>query len=599
MRFQKRLLRNYCLFLLIAVITVCTISFYALLRNYLAEEYSYLRTISAQILRQLDVEYNSMQGTTEALLSDAGILEDLRLLSRTEVGSAYRTEAEISLNVEMNAYYIVKNYYRVLLYNGNGNIYASYNFDNRVVDSEIPEDQEVWIERTEGQRGRPVLIPLHTDPWGVREKPNVYGMIREILGYGCYIEVQQKEDSLSGIFEAYDDNIQVTALFGDNEVLFGEPDAAENELFRQFAGKKTDEIRVVRDSVSGKRLIVSAVYSELTGVTVLLTEDSSVILSKMARILWTMVPVLFVVVGVFAFFLFRASRNMATPINELRRQMEHTDLENMDAGIHIENSMDEIQALTQAYEELIKRLKESMTNEKNLLNLQLQARYDLLQAQINPHFFYNVLNVISYKGLALGDESICDICNSLSGMLRYATSNKARYATIEEEVEYLEQYLYLMKLRYLHKLEYQVSVAEEIKGHSVPKIVFQQVVENSIKHGYNQGGRVMRIRVNGYLESSGREWVMEIHDNGDGIREEVQKRLYEEMEEIKERLLSHHELIEMEIGGMGLLNTYARLLLYCGDEAKITIESSSEGTTVRIAAPFKEGEKNVSSADRG
>lgn len=597
MRFQKRLLLNYVMILFISVVMICSISFYALWRHYVEEEYSYLRTISAQMLRQLDMEYNSMRGVTESLLSDSDILESLRILSQTEVGRSYRTEAEISLNVEMNAYYIVKNYYRVLVYNELGNIYASYNFDNRVIHTSIPEEERIWIERTQGQKGRPVLIPLHEDPWGIREKPNVYGMIREILGYGCYIEVQQKEESLNGIFKVYDDNLQVVALFGEHEVLFGEEEAAANELYQQLSDRERDTIRIARDPVTGKMVIVSAVYSQMTDVTIVLEENLVVILQKMSGILWMTVLVLVVAVCMFGFFLFRVSRNMARPINELRRQMEHTSLENMEEAIPIENSMDEIQALAQAYEELIKRLRESLNNEKNLINLQLQARYDLLQTQINPHFFHNVLNVISYKGMVVGDETICEICNSLSGMLRYATSNKARYATIEEEVTYLEQYLYLMKLRYQHKLEYHITIAEEIRQQLVPKIVFQQVVENSIRHGFNLSENIMRIEVEGRLSDSGREWVMEFRDNGDGISDETVDELSTNMEKVK-RLMDRHELLEMEIGGMGLLNTYARLLLFFGDEVKFDIKGSTQGTVVRITAPYLCGGKDVSGFDR-
>lgn len=77
---------------------------------------------------------------------------------------------------------------------------------------------------------------------------------------------------------------------------------------------------------------------------------------------------------------------------------------------------------------------------------------------------------------------------------------------------------------------------------------------------------------------------MEFRDNGAGIEQETINRLQEGMEKMKQQMMNHHELIEMEIGGMGLINTYGRLLLFFGDQVKFTIQGSAEGTIVRITA---------------
>lgn len=585
MRFQKRLLLSYVLFLIISVVAVCTVSFRASWKQYRTEEYSYLKTMTGKMKQQFEMEYNSMLEVTESLLSDSAILDNLKILSSVQKGTNYRMNAEKKIDVRMDTYHIVKNYYRVLIYTGQEDIFASYDFDERKVCTEIPDSQKLWMERATGRKGRPVLIPPHEDPWSSGERPNVYGIIREILGYDSYLEVEQKEESLNQIFTIYDENVRVMAFFETDGILYGDGKARDITFYQKLcANQLNDDMLQVRNPFTGKQEIISFAYSEMTGVTFLLVEEKEIILQKMAGLLWTTVLILILVIGFFVLFLYNASRKMARPVNELRRQMEQTSLENMDYELHIENSIDEIQALAQTYEQLIRRLRESLNNEKNLTNLQLQARYDLLQAQINPHFFHNVLNVISSKGLLLGDESICEICSSLSEMLRYATGNKTRYVQIGQEVEYLNQYLYLMKLRYQHKLEYQICVEEALKRQTVPKIVFQQIVENSIQHGFNGSMEVMRIEVKGYLDTTGRRWIMEFRDNGAGIEQETINRLQEGMEKMKQQMMNHHELIEMEIGGMGLINTYGRLLLFFGDQVKFTIQGSAEGTIVRITA---------------
>lgn len=200
----------------------------------------------------------------------------------------------------------------------------------------------------------------------------------------------------------------------------------------------------------------------------------------------------------------------------------------------------------------------------------------------------------------LGDETICEICGSLSGMLRYATGNKIRYATIAEELIYLKQYLYLMKLRYQHKLEYLIEVDETLGSQLVPKIAFQQIVENSIKHGFNGKNDVMKITVTIKLTESGEHWIVVFTDNGEGIKKETVEQLEQQMIRMRDSLLNRHENIEMEIGGMGLLNTYARLVLFFGDDVKLEIMGLESGTTVVITVPVSAGAgEDVSSIGSG
>ena len=79
---------------------------------------------------------------------------------------------------------------------------------------------------------------------------------------------------------------------------------------------------------------------------------------------------------------------------------------------------------------------------------------------------------------------------------------------------------------------------------------------------------------------------MEFYDNGEGIRRETVDRLNEEMQEMRENLLLRHQIVEMESGGMGLLNTYARLVLFFGRDVGFEISGSGEGTKVVITAPW-------------
>ncbi len=280
----------------------------------------------------------------------------------------------------------------------------------------------------------------------------------------------------------------------------------------------------------------------------------------------------------------------------IKDQMEKTGIENLDAELKVPATDDEVQAVGIAYQNLMQRLNESIVKEKRMSLLQLQAQFDTLQAQVNPHFLYNVLNVISSRGIMDGDEEICEICGCLAAMLRYSTSTKERYATVEKELEYLDRYIFLLKSRYEHRLEVKVDCEESVKQEQLPKIVLQQLVENSIQHGYNNSKNIMKIQVKGWRDETG--WYFEVRDNGQGATEEVREELNEKMRKIREKIMSRGSSIEMEIGGMGLANTYARMFLLYNGKAVFRIRNMEEGLSVIIGVSEKEERTDVSGDGR-
>lgn len=287
-------------------------------------------------------------------------------------------------------------------------------------------------------------------------------------------------------------------------------------------------------------------------------------------------------------YVYFTSRQLTRPIRQLQKFMETTQLDNMNAEIPEKISNDEIESLYISYRDVLERLRQSMVNEKRMSLLQLQAQFDLLQAQVNPHFIYNVLNVISNRGIMSDDEVICEICGELASMLRYATNTKEKYATVRDEIQYLDQYLHLLKYRYDYRLSYSINIDERLYGKILPKIILQQIVENAVVHGYAQSDDRIEIEVTGAVDED--RWYLKIHDSGCGISGEKQQELSRQIEQVRKKLTKDRSNVELEIGGMGLVNTYARLyLLYDGD--LIFEITSHNGTDVVVGA--KGEDRNV------
>ena len=563
-----------------------------------------LKFYSRQTAANVDFTVDSMKHVTDYILSDQDMLNAMKTLPKYCESDNYGISKTIehndlldTLNTGLAMYYINRNFYRVIIFNEFGDVASSTNTGSKITNKTRDISGINWLDSVARMHGKPILIAPHMDGWGIRQSEEVFSLARKVQGgaFG-YIEVQYATEELKDIFEIPDSDIKVVAFLPGGEILY-QSEGLTSDLVSYIKKHpkvtKMDSITVSSDtSIWTSASKVSDNY----GIRVVALEEKTEIIAGMkdaVMIALGMAIGCFVIsMGVVIFIASKLSR----PLTMLKDQMENTGLENLDAELMVPNTDDEVQAVGVAYQNLMRRLNESIVKEKRMSLLQLQAQFDTLQAQVNPHFLYNVLNVISSRGIMDGDEEICEVCGCLAAMLRYSTNTKERYATVEKELEYLDRYIFLLKSRYEHRLEVEVDCEESVQQEQLPKIVLQQLVENSIQHGYNNSKNIMKIQVHGWRDETG--WYFEVRDNGQGATEEVRKELEQKMDAIRKKILSRGSSIEMEIGGMGLANTYARMFLLYNGRAVFRIRNLEEGLSVIIGVSEKEVGTNVSGDGR-
>lgn len=595
MRFRTRMILSYAVFVLMAALILGLAYNRYTIREYKNNEYNDTQFISERLANQFDESIKTMKSITDYILSDTGMLSSIRMLASTdhnnESQSSYIEEAKTTIQSGINTDYMIKNFYRVLVFNQYGDVVGSSNYENRIINQNKKTEDLLWLSKVEGHRGKPVLIGIHKDDWGLKSQEMVYSIAREIQGKSMgYIEVQRTVvppgvNNLTELFELPKSGMDVAAVTEDGEILYSTLKGNQNDFYRKLAQKDKLGVAEYRNDVTNNKELIAISNSKETGVKIMVIEN----MNQLEREIGYVAPLTFVIAGCFFMismvFVFIVSGHLTKPIQKLREQMENTRIENLDQEVFLDTSNDEMEALSKSYQKVLTRLDESIVKEKRLSILQLQAQFDTLQAQVNPHFLYNVLNVIANRGMNSGDETICEICGSLAAMLRYATSTVERYAAIGQELQYLEQYFYLIKSRYEHKLQYHMEVEEEIKAEIIPKIVLQQIVENCINHGFTQTSHIMEIDIKGWKEDG--FWYIQVSDNGQGIEEEVLKDLQHKIARIRDRLGNKRSNVEMEIGGMGLINTYARLYLLYNEDLVFEINNCDTGAVVKIGGKLK------------
>ena len=587
MRFRRKMILSYAALALVLSLFLGLVCMYFNVREQRMEKVDNLNFLSRQFSIQFDSTYDIMKQVTDYILSDMDMLDAIRGLS--DVDNQYYGRMLLSregtLRNKLSNNYLLSNFYRVIFYNPNGNlVYCTMNTNESGIDVVVDMKDNQWLEEADKLHGKPFLIGIHEDNWKRSEKEDIFSMIRAIQGEKMgYIEVQQKASRLEDMFDRPDVNVYAVALLANDEVFYS--DAGEQtETFTKLMEGKPD---------GGYQLggYLFSVNTTRAGVRMILAENTKVTNRAERNTLFFIFLLIICVFGLFMGFIVLISNRLTRPLHEIRNLMEQTEITNLNQEVRIETTDDEIVSLGRAYENLLKRLGEAADTEKRLSLLQLQAQFDSLQAQVNPHFLYNVLNVISTRGMEDGDEGICEICGNLAAMLRYSTSNVERYATVREELDYMERYINLLQFRYEDTLKVEIECEESIEKEILPKIVLQQLIENSVLHGYNKEDVVMNIQVKGFREN--KNWYIQVMDNGDGIEEEVCHNLYRRMKEIREKIHVRHSTIEMEIGHMGLMNLYARLYLLYANRLIFQIDRAGErGTAVTIGVKM-EGKEDV------
>lgn len=595
MKFQKKIILVYAIFSIL-ITGIFTTAYYMLnVRQYKEREYANIRTVSSVKLQQMEDTLESMESAITYVLSDIKVIDALKKLATMETETyedMFFNDHTGTVRGKVNSYYLMKEFYRMVFFNKIGRTIANNNYKSTALDPDATYKNYPYIEQVSEQGGRDVVIGLHQDNWGSRSKPQIISVVKEIQGMDMgYIEVQQDKQSLDEMIANKDEHCTYIFMKSNGEFLYSDAAKVDAQYYWDIMKDRTMDISEIWTK-NGNKALGLVQKSETQDIILLTISQVDISHNAVIAVLPMSLVLLFGALALSLGYIYFTSRKLTKPIQQLQRFMSTTSLENLEAEIPEKISNDEIEALYVSYKDVLSRLNTSMLKERRMSLLSLQAQFDLLQAQVNPHFIYNVLNVISGRGMYSDDEVICDMCSELAGMLRYSTNTEDKYATVQQELEYLKLYLGLLKHRYDYKLSFEIEVDRAIYNFPLPKIVLQQIVENAVNHGYLESADNIRVEVNGDIQEDG--WCIRVHDDGQGITPEKLNQINKNITSIRNQLTKDRSSVELKIGGMGLVNTYARLYLLYNEDLIFDIKSvKGKGTDVIIGAKEKSVKEDV------
>lgn len=392
------------------------------------------------------------------------------------------------------------------------------------------------------------------------------------------------ENMFPSLYESIED--EWSCFYTDSgEKYFGENRKPESEKLIEVIkpGYLNDgEIETSYKESGRKKLVVSGMYIREMSGTLICVKDIS---SDINRVRWSRL-LFFIGMAVLTVFLALVInlivQHLLRKFYEILKSIRNVQKGDLNVVIP-ECGNDEMGELGTQINKMLERIKQLMNDNLNREMLAKNSEIRALQNQINAHFIYNVLESIKMMAEIDEEYAISDAVTSLGKLLRYSMKWVSGNVLVEQELEYIKNYMALINLRFDYEIYLSLNIPELILRQEIPKMSLQPIVENAICHGIEQMAEDTNIYIKGLVE--GDDCVIEITDAGKGMTEDEVKRL-------KQKIAGEIDSNGGSGNGIGLKNVQDRIHIAFGEKYGIEIASMIGCyTKIRVRIPITHREE--------
>lgn len=508
-------------------------------------------------------------GFTELLTACGGVLEDLS--GQEAVGAALTGGAGRDTQIYSALYDTAAPLLREAdfsLYDGEGELL--YTTGSGLLGETLPVNWGLLAAaRTRGETVCRAVSPYDRNPRGRMQMALAIPGEDAVAGYAV-AELGEAHFArlLEGKYTADSDVLVLDPYWDEVYATPGVQDAALPGRLRDclLEGRSLSEVEADRS--------FSLLREERSGFTVVLRQPQP--LAQWAiRLFYLMAGIsLLLCLALCLYVSMRFSRQIVQPIRSLNSAMAAVEEGDLDARVEVPGT-DEISQLSGRFNRMTQQLKTNLDDSIRQQQELGDAQIRMMQAQLNPHFLYNTLDTLKWLGKINRVPEVATISADLGDILRSSISSD-EFVELREEVELLERYVEIQKIRFPGKFEYEMRVDEGLLDALVPKLMLQPLVENAIIHGFEDGSHG-HIRVS--ARRAGEELVLTVEDDGCGMSRESMERFL-----AREEPRSRH---------LGLYNVDAILRLHYGPERGLAFlpPAGGKGTCIRATLPISRREE--------
>lgn len=395
------------------------------------------------------------------------------------------------------------------------------------------------------------------------------------------ISISKIEQLINDMLLSYDNKAEYVYIFNeDNDLIF--PVSLSADLTAFYTELHTAEKALLKNPVNGNTELITAYTSSATGFTTYIVTPESSLAGNRKFFRNIALLIGFVSLSLLITITYSLAKSISSPIIKLKESISHLELTaiNEDSVSHLGSNLNELELLDSAYHHMQLRLKQSLDDIVQAKTLSIHSQIMALQAQMDSHFLYNTLTIISIIAEENNDFPASEMCLKLTRMLRYITEDYSMTTTFKEELSHAENYTDLMKIRFGEKIQFQYETDDLLSSFPVPRLIIQPLIENCVKYSRNDD-HVLKISIVSYREAN--YWYTRITDNGSGFTPEARKSIFDKIE----KLNSNTGYPQIMIDGMGMANIYLRLKLFYGEDFVFEIDTPKQGATVLIGGKQK------------
>ncbi|MEF9967190.1 MAG: histidine kinase, partial [Longicatena sp.] len=276
----------------------------------------------------------------------------------------------------------------------------------------------------------------------------------------------------------------------------------------------------------------------------------------------------FVILIIVASFIYHS---IYDPLHNILKSMNSLDENNLMNSRVYDEGKDEIHEVSTNFNDLLNRVQELLETVESEQEQKRETQFQLLQAQINPHFLFNTLNTLHFMAIMNEDKPVSEGISALAKLLRNTIIDSKEVISVKEELENVKNYIIIQKLRFGDLFETVYNIDDNVMQCDILKLVLQPIVENSILHAFEEDKehQILTIRIRAYNKFL----KVEIGDNGKGF------------------ISNNKEVSNKKLSSIGINNIKERISLMYGEEYSMKIQSVvNKGTIVTLWLPLvKEG----------
>lgn len=307
----------------------------------------------------------------------------------------------------------------------------------------------------------------------------------------------------------------------------------------------------------------------------------------------TLSLIFFLVFSVMIFFmLYFSITSIIEPLTDISEVAHKIAKRDFDVPLFNRNSNDEIGNICQAFDRMIISIREYIDTiwekarteaELKEKEIEMQALYTdaqlrALQNQINPHFLFNTLNTGAQLAMMENADKTCYFIEQVADFFRYNIQQQKKTATIDEELGLIDNFVYIMKVRFGNRLVFTKDIPNQQFKEEIPLMTLQPLVENCIKHGLKNSTGIVKLQI----QVENKFIVISVSDNGDGMPDETKEAVFQAVASGTTRLESEYLDNKSTHNGTGLISVFLRLKLHFHRDDLFDITNGDDGVGTKF-----------------